>query len=272
MRARKRAVLKFTLLLSLYRSRSLIADFIRKDFVGKYKGTTMGFTWAVITPLCIILIFTFVFSTILKVRFGGGRSADFVVYFLCGMIPWLTFSDALNRSASLIRENAHFVQRIIFPVEILPLSVSLSGMIQLGIGFTLLLGVVGVFFTPLTWTVVFVPLLVCLQLLFTIGLTWTIACLGVFVRDTGHAIGLGTQMWMFLTPIIYPAELVPESLKILLVINPMAHLVKGYRLAIIEGTVPDIAGLLILTCVMVMVAAFGYLFFMRSKPAFADVL
>tara|TARA_B100000315_G_scaffold252780_2_gene290273 strand:+ start:4912 stop:5649 length:738 start_codon:yes stop_codon:yes gene_type:complete len=245
---------------------------VYKDFIGKYKGTAMGFTWSVITPLCIILIFTFVFSTILKVRFGGGRSADFVVYFLCGMIPWLAFSDALNRSAMLIRENAHFVQRVIFPVEILPLSVVLSGMIQLGIGLLLLLGAVGVFFTPLTWTVVFVPLLVCLQLLFTIGLAWTIACLGVFLRDTGHAIGLGTQMWMFLTPIIYPAELVPESLKILLIINPMAHLVQDYRLVIIEGTVPDLGGLVILTCVMVMVAAAGYLFFMRSKSAFADVL
>jgi ABC-type polysaccharide/polyol phosphate export permease len=188
------------------------------------------------------------------------------------MIPWLTFSDALNRSASMIRENAHFVQRIIFPVEILPLAVVLSGMIQLGIGLILLLGVIGVFFTPLTWTVMFVPLLVCLQFLFTIGLAWMIASLGVFVRDTAHAIGLGTQMWMFLTPIIYPAELVPESLKILLVINPMAHLVQGYRLAIIEGTIPDLYGFIVLTCVMAMVAAFGYLFFMRSKPTFADVL
>ena len=263
---------KLPLLTTLYRSRRLIADLVHKDFIGKYKGTIIGFTWSIITPLFIILIFTFVFSTILKVRFGGGRSADFVVYFLCGMIPWLAFSDALNRSASLIRDNAHFVQRVIFPVEILPLSVALSGMIQLGIGLTLLMGLIGVFFTPLTWTVVFVPLLVCLQLLFTIGLAWTIACLGVFVRDTSHAIGLGMQMWMFLTPIIYPAELVPESLKILLVINPMAHLVQGYRLAIIEGTVPDLYGLIVLTGVMVMVAAFGYLFFMRSKPAFADVL
>jgi ABC-type polysaccharide/polyol phosphate export permease len=79
-------------------------------------------------------------------------------------------------------------------------------------------------------------------------------------------------MWMFLTPIIYPAELVPESLKILLVINPMAHLVQGYRLVIIEGTVPDLYGFVVLTCVMVMVAVLGYLFFMRSKSAFADVL
>ncbi|HHZ83604.1 MAG TPA: ABC transporter permease [Nitrospirales bacterium] len=263
---------KLTLLTTLYRSRSLIADLVHKDFVGRYKGSTMGFTWSIITPLLTILIFTFVFSTILKVRFGGGRGADFVVYFLCGMIPWLTFSDALNRSASMIRENAHFVQRIIFPVEILPLAVVLSGMIQLGIGLILLLGVIGVFFTPLTWTVMFVPLLVCLQFLFTIGLAWMIASLGVFVRDTAHAIGLGTQMWMFLTPIIYPAELVPESLKILLVINPMAHLVQGYRLAIIEGTIPDLYGFIVLTCVMAMVAAFGYLFFMRSKPTFADVL
>ena len=263
---------KLAFLTTLYRSRTLIADLVHKDFVGRYKGATMGFTWSIITPLLTILIFTFVFSTILKVRFGGGRGADFVVYFLCGMIPWLAFSDALNRSASLIRENAHFVQRIIFPVEILPVAVSLSGMLQLGVGLILLLGVIGVFFTPLTWTVVFVPLLVCLQFLFTIGLAWTIACLGVFVRDTAHAIGLGTQMWMFLTPIIYPAELVPESLKILLVINPMAHLVQGYRLAIIEGKVPDLYGFVLLTGVMVMVAAFGYLFFMRAKPAFADVL
>ncbi len=263
---------KLTFLTTLYRSRQLIGDLVHRDFIGRYKGATMGLTWSVITPLLTILIFTFVFSTILKVRFGGGRSADFVVYFLCGMIPWLAFSDVLNRSASLIRENAHFVQRIIFPVEILPVTLSLSGMLQLGVGLTLLLGVVGVFFTPLTWTIVFIPALVCLQLLFTIGLAWIIACLGVFVRDTAHAIGIGTQMWMFLTPIIYPAELVPESLQVLLVINPMAHLVQGYRRVIIEGAVPDLYGFIVLTCVMAMVAAFGYLFFMRSKSAFADVL
>ena len=260
------------LLTTLVRSRRLIIDLVHKDFIGKYKGATIGFTWSIITPLVIILIFTFVFSTILKVRFGGGRSADFVVYFLCGIIPWYIFSDALNRSASLIRENAHFVQRVIFPVEILPVAVSLAGMIQLGIGLTLLLGIVGAFFTPLTWTVLLVPVLVCLQLLFTLGLAWTIACLGVFVRDTTHVIGLGTQMWMFLTPIIYPVELVPESMKILLVINPMAHLVQGYRLVIIEGAVPDLYSFVILTCVLVMTATFGYLFFMRSKSAFADVL
>jgi len=260
------------MLTRLLSSRRLIADLVYKDFVGKYKGATIGFTWSIITPLLTILIFTFVFSTILKVRFGGGRSADFVVYFLCGMIPWLSFSDALNRSASLIRENAHFVQRVIFPVEILPVAVTLSGMIQLGIGLTLLLGVVGTFFTPLTWTVIFVPFLVCLQLLFTLGLAWTIACLGVFLRDTSHGIGIGTQMWMFLTPIIYPAELVPESLRILLVINPMAHLVQMYRLVIIEGTVPELYPLLALTGVMGGIALCGYIFFMRSKSAFADVL
>jgi len=105
-----------------------------------------------------------------------------------------------------------------------------------------------------------------------LGLAWTIASLGVFLRDTSHAIGIGTQMWMFLTPIIYPAELVPESLKILLIINPMAHLVQAYRLTIIEGTVPDLYGFLGLTFVMVMVAGLGYIFFMRSRPAFADVL
>jgi len=265
-------VLSLNTFSTLFHSRKLIAEFTYRDFVARYKGATIGFTWAVITPLLIILIFTFVFSTILKVRFGGGRSADFVVYFLCGMIPWLTFSDALNRSASLIRENAHFVQRVIFPVEILPVAVSISGMIQLGIGLTLLLGLVGIFFTPLTWTVLLVPVLVVLQLLFTLGLAWTIASLGVFLRDTSHAIGIGTQMWMFLTPIIYPAELVPESLKILLIINPMAHLVQAYRLTIIEGTVPDLYGFLGLTFVMVMVAGLGYIFFMRSRPAFADVL
>ena len=257
---------------ALYRYRSLIADFVRKDFVGKYKGATIGFTWSIITPLVIILIFTFVFSTILKVRFGGGRTADFIVYFLCGMIPWLTFSEALNRSASLIRDNAHFVQRVIFPVEVLPVAVSLSGIIQLGIGLVVLVGVIGVFFTPTTWTIIFVPVLVCLQLLFTIGLAWAIAALGVFVRDTTHAIGLFTQMWMFLTPILYPADLVPKSLGILLVINPMAHLVHGYRLVIIEGTVPDLKSLVILTVVMVLVAVLGYVFFMRSKSAFADIL
>lgn len=257
---------------SLLRHGSIIKSYVRRDFTGRYKGSILGSFWTVINPLVILGIYTFVFSGILKIRFGNeGGLLNFAIYTFCGMIAWTAFSDAVSRSATIISENANLVKKVIFPLETLPVYVALSGLFTQIIGSIILVIVVLITKLQLHWTLIFLPLLMSLQLLLTIGLSWFIASLGVFIKDISHIIGLVLLAWMFLTPIMYPESMVPEKFKFIL-LNPLATLVSSYRLIIIEGQLPDFVRLIVLSFFIIAIFCAGYGFFGKAKTAFSDVV
>lgn len=257
----------------LARNRELIRSMVIRDFVGRYRGSFIGLYWSIINPLVLMALYTIVFSVFLKVRFSTDDSPiDFALYLLCGMLPWNAFAEGLTRSANVIRENANLVKRVVFPLEILPLNLALSATIHKVIGLVLLTALIAIINKRLYWTLLMVPLLLGIQLLFAVGMNWVMASLGVFLRDILQMIGLVLTAWMFLTPIFYPENVVPARLQIVLWLNPMARLVRYYRMVLLGGNLPDPVGLAALAIGAMLVFLFGYFWFSKTKSMFADVV
>ncbi|MBI3697840.1 MAG: ABC transporter permease, partial [Acidobacteria bacterium] len=204
------------------RHRSLIRSMVRRDIAGRYRGSYGGLFWTVIHPLLMMLTYYFVFGIVLRTRFpNDSRPSSFVLYFLAGMLPWLAFSEAVGRSASVILEHRTFVKKLVFPVEILPVNLALAGLASEAFGAIIFAAGLAYFGRPFPATMLYLPLLVIPQLLLTLGLCWFLAALGVFFRDLGQILGFLLTLWCFLTPICYPEASLPSQGLWLLAQNPM---------------------------------------------------
>ncbi len=235
--------------------RDLIRSMVRRDLTSRYKGSVMGSAWAIITPAVQIVIFTVIFSGIFSAKFGeqGG-------------------SDGVLRSTTALTDNINLVRRVVFPLEALPVNLAFSALMQQLLGTIVLLLAAVLMQRTLHATAFWLPVLLIPQLLATIGLGWLMASLGVFIRDMTQVNQLALQACMYLTPILYPESLVPSNYRWLVDWNPMAPLIRSYRLALLEGQMPDWRGLSVTLAFGLICFGFGYWWFERTKKAFADVL
>ena len=253
--------------------RDLIRSMVRRDLTSRYKGSVMGLAWAIITPAVMIAIFTLIFSGIFKAQFGAQSGPlDFAVYLFCGMLPWIAFSDGVQRATTAIPENVNLVKRVVFPVEALPVNTVFSALAQQLLGTVVLLAATLILRQRLGLTAVLMPLLLIPQLLATIGLGWLMASLGVFIRDMPQFNQLFFAAWMYLTPIFYPETNIPPRYQWLVNLNPMAPLIRSYRRVLLEGKAPDWQGLIVTMVFALVCFVTGYWWFERTKKAFADVL
>lgn len=260
-------------MLGLWSMRHLTAIMVKRDLLGKYKGSMMGFFWTIINPLGHLLLYTFVFSIILKVRFGGDAStSNFALYLMAGLLPWGAFSESLNRASTSVVEQPNLVKRVVFPLEILPLAVVISSMLSEFIGTAILAVVAAVLTQQFHWTVVFLPLIWCSQFMFITGLSWLLGSLGVYLQDLKHMMSLLLSTWMYASPIVYPASSFPPHLQFMVWINPMAGIVTDYRRVLLEGHPPDWPLFASYTIFASVVWFAGYYFFKKTKRSFADVL
>lgn len=260
-------------MLGLWSMRHLTGIMVKRDLLGKYKGSMMGFFWTIINPLGHLLLYTFVFSIILKVRFGGDAStSNFALYLMAGLLPWGAFSESLNRASTSVIEQTNLVKRVVFPLEILPLAVVISSMLSELIG-TAILAVVGVVMTGhLHWTICFLPLIWASQFMFITGLSWLVGSLGVYLQDLKHMMSLLLSTWMYASPIVYPAAAFPPHLQFMVWINPIAGIVTDYRRVLLEGKMPDWPLFATYTACAAVCWFAGYYFFKKTKRSFSDVL
>ena len=260
-------------LLRLWQHGSLIGNFVRRDLQARYRGSAIGLFWSVIHPLIMLVLYTFVFSTILKVRVGAEEgTGNFAIYLFCGMLPWNAFAEALNRSSGVVLEHGNLIKRTIFPAVILPVYLVISGIINevigLGILFAALL-LTGHHFSPL---ILALPAVLLLQFTFTVGLAWIVAGTTVFIRDVGQVLGVGLTLWLFLTPIFYPPALMPDQWRFLINLNPIYGLVEAYRGLILLGRPPAWPSLSVLGACALTAFLVGHRVFIKMQPAFADVI
>jgi lipopolysaccharide transport system permease protein len=245
--------------------------------MGRYRGSFGGVTWTVLNPLLLMLTYFFVFGVVLQARFGQDPSrAGFVLYFLAGMLPWLAFSEAAGRAPFVILEHRNFVKKLVFPVETLPVNLVISGLVTEV--FALAIFSIGVLIARgrVPASVCWLPALAIPQLLFTMGVCWFLAGLGVFVRDLGQINGFLLTLWFFLTPICYPEEALLRvgngaGIRILSK-NPIFILVRGYRAIFLEGHHPDFSPLWKLWLVGAIVCVLGHAWFYKLRRHFADVI
>jgi len=256
-----------------YKQRYLLGVFVLHDLRSRFKGSVMGIYWSVVNPLLMILIYTFVFSEILKIEFHtGGGNVNFALYLVCGLLPWLAVQESLQRATLSIVDNGCLVKKPHFPASLLPIHIVLSSLITEGIGLVLLIGLVlasdqGVGLYSLALPVIILP-----QLLFTLGLAWILGSLQVIFKDVSPLINSFLLLWMFMTPIFYPSTAFPDSLQFLMVINPMAHIVDNYRVLIMVNEWPLTGSLVIAYVSAIVTFLAGYAIFARLQPKFADLV
>jgi lipopolysaccharide transport system permease protein len=260
-------------LIELFKQRHLLALMVKRDCLGRYKGSILGFFWPMINPIGHLFLYTFLFSIVLKVKFGGdGSTGNFALYLMTGLLPWSAFSEALARSSTVILEHPNLVKRVVFPLQILPLMTVLSALFTEIIAFSILLVGVLIYSHALPLTILYLPLIIASQIMLTAGISWFVGSLSVYIRDIRHLMALALSAWMYGTPIVYPASALPESIKFILWINPMAGIVLDYRRVVLEGLAPDWQRFAVYTTMAFVVCLLGFVFFEKTKKSFADVM
>jgi lipopolysaccharide transport system permease protein len=259
---------------SVWRARTVIRALVARDLRSRYVGSALGSLWSLLHPLLQLATFTFVFATVMKVRVTSTTGSDvpFVLYLACGLFPWLAVQEGVLRSATALVDNPTLVKRVVFPVEVLPVQLAAGAVVQQLIATALLVALMALWGFPPRAVLVVLPLLVLVQLLLTIGLGWCVATLHVYFRDTTQALGVLLPVWFYLTPIIYPEELVPPALRLVLALNPLTALVRAYRDVLIHGVLPSGLGVLWLVAASVLAYAAGARLFAGARGEFADLV
>jgi ABC-type polysaccharide/polyol phosphate export permease len=256
---------------TIARHRTLIFSMVRREMQGRYRGSMAGAWWTLIQPLLLMLTYYLVFGVIL--RAGGERgSGEFVFYFICGTLPWLAFSEAVARSPNIVVDNSNFVKRVIFPLEILPVNLTLMGLVTEGFALLIFSTALVSFGPGLSITAAYLPLVLVPQVLFTAGVCWFLAALGVFLRDTGQIMSFVLTVWFFATPIVYYPSALPQQWLWFFQLNPMYTIVGAYRAMFLENSAPALYPLALLWLLGVLVFWFGHSFFYKVRKSFADLM
>jgi lipopolysaccharide transport system permease protein len=223
----------------------------------------------------MLAVYTFVFGVVLRAKWPQAdhlKTVDFSVVIFAALIVHGLFSDCVNRAPALIVNNSNFVKRVVFPLELLPWTTLAAALFQALVSVLVLLVAVLVINRYINWTVALLPIVLAPLLLITLGISWFLAGLGVFVRDIGQAIGIVSSALLFISPAFFPIEQVPEQFRLVIHLNPLTLPIDQVRQVLIWGTLPDwsrygewfVAGLAI--------SWFGFWWFQRARRGFADVL
>jgi lipopolysaccharide transport system permease protein len=261
---------------SLWLNRELIIKMIKREVIGRYRGSALGLLWSFFNPVFMLIVYTFVFSEIFKSRWGGasanGSKTEFAVVLFAGLIVQGLFSEILNRAPNLILANVNYVKRVVFPLEILPVITLGATLFHSLISMSVLLLAFVLFNGYLHWTIVFIPIVIFPLLILASGLAWILSALGVFLRDIGQTIAIITTVLTFLAPVFYPITAVPDRFRPFIMANPLTFIIEQARDVLIWGNLPNWQGLGIYTAIAIAVAWAGYMFFQKIRKGFSDVL
>lgn len=260
---------------SFWRNRSLLLQMTRREVVGRYRGSLVGLAWSFFNPLLMLAVYTFVFGTVFKARWGidlEGDLAGFAVILFVGIIVHGLLAECINKAPTLVLANTNYVKRVIFPLEILPWVALGSALFHAGVSVLVLCLTQLMLGYAIPWTAVLLPLVLVPFVGLLIGLSWLVAATGVYVRDIAQFTGIFTSALMFLAPVFYPITAIPEAYRGWLYLNPLTFILEQARAVLIRGVVPDWLGLAAYSLVAVLVAWAGFWWFQRSRKGFADVL
>lgn len=260
---------------SLWRNRALIAALARREVAGRYRGSVMGMAWSFFNPVFMLLIYTAVFSTVFKARWGLGdeeTKADFAIILFVGLIVHGLFAECVNRAPTLVVENTSYVKKVIFPLEILPWVSLASSAFHAGVSVAVLLLAQLVLRQSLPWTALLFPLVLVPLVLAVAGLAWFLSALGVYLRDIGQTTVMFTTVMMFVSPVFYPVSSLPASVRGYMFLNPLAYIIEEGRGTLIFGRLPDPGQWLLSLALAAVVAAVGFASFQRARRGFADVI
>lgn len=238
------------------------------DIKTKNAGSTLGYAWLFLYPLLFLGMYAIVYLMIFKVRLHVLSPYEYILLIFCGLIPFLSFAEALSRGVGAVTSNANLIKNTLFPIEFIPINIVLSSLIILVVGFGIL-SLITLFLGKLGWNYWFVFLILIEQMLFTIGLVWILSALNVFFRDLGQIISVVILMLMMISPIAYTEDMIPEGLRVILYFNPLYYMIMLYQ-KILMFNILDLKLLAIFTIVSLIHFIAGYYLFTRLKGVFSD--
>ncbi|MDX9834796.1 MAG: ABC transporter permease [Desulfobulbus sp.] len=259
---------------SCLRNRYLIWKSVQREVVGRYRGSFLGILWSFFNPLFMLAVYTFVFSVVFKARWPSTSDSktEFALILFSGLMVFNLFSECINRSPGLILAHASYVKKVVFPLEILPLVTIGGALFHLAISFAVWLLAYLVFFGVPHATIFLLPVVLLPLLLFTAGLSWGLASLGVYLRDVGQMITILTTALLFLSPIFYSADSIPGKFRVILHCNPLTPIIEMTRGVLFWNQPPGLKMLVFCYLASALVACLGFAWFQKTRKGFADVL
>jgi ABC-type polysaccharide/polyol phosphate export permease len=257
----------FGSLVVVWQRRELLWHMTVRHLRGQYKQSILGYAWAILNPLSLMLTLSFVFSVLLRFESGG---IPYPLFLLMGLLPWLFFAAAVGSATDSITGAFSLVTKVYFPREVLPAAAVFTKIVDLGFGLMILVALMIYLDYPPAWTVVWVPVLFLIHLIFTLGIAFPLAALNVFLHDVRFLVGVILLLWFYLTPVIYPVDIVPERYEIVFDLNPNALFINAYRRVVLQGVSPGTERLLLGLGIALLTFLIGYYLFKRMEPRFAD--
>ncbi|KPX70158.1 MULTISPECIES: ABC transporter permease [Pseudomonas syringae group] len=262
------------LVASLWTNRSLISQMTKREVIGRYRGSVMGLAWSFFNPVLMLAVYTFVFSEIFSARWVGVDTGKggFAILLFVGMIVHGLFAECANRAPSLVMSNSNYVKKVVFPLEILPVITLGSALFHSCISLVVLVIAQLLITHTLFWTALLFPLILVPLILGTLGISWFLASLGVYLRDVGHVITVLTTVLLFLSPVLYPVAALPEVYRPWLQMNPLTYIIEESRSVLLFGNLPHWDSLGIAIAIGAVIAVMGFWFFQKTRKGFADVI
>ncbi|MBI1790640.1 MAG: ABC transporter permease [Acidobacteria bacterium] len=259
---------------NLIERRSLLFQLVRRDFEQRYVGSAAGWVWGVVHPLVLLVSWTFVFQICLRVELPAGEAtSNYTLFLFAGMLPWLLFSETVQRSANSLLEHANLITKTVFPAEVVPVSIFLSSLISHGMALALAVAAIAIWENQISPLLALLPAYALLLGLLAVGIGWITASLQVYLRDTAQVLSVLLTFWFWLTPIFITEDKIPPWLHFLVAGNPLAYVVRAYRLMLLGGSQgPSWGDFFTVAAFAVATFVAGGLFFRHMKRGFADVL
>lgn len=247
----------------------------RREVIGRYRGSVMGLAWSFLNPLLMLAVYTIFFTVLHGSRIGSvgpTNQADFAITLFAGLIIHGFFAECINRAPSVIVSNANYVKKVVFPLEILPIVNAMAALFHVGVSLTMLVSVQLLLNQTFAWTMIFFPMLILPFALLTLGLSWFLAAIGVYVRDVSQLTVFLTTVLLFLSPVFYAVESLPARVQPFIRANPLTFVIEQSRAVLLHDAIPDWQGLAVYTLMSAVVAGLGLWSFQKMRKGFADVL
>ncbi|MEN5207889.1 ABC transporter permease [Stenotrophomonas terrae] len=254
--------------------RSLTFELTQREVLGRYRGASFGLLWSLISPFLMLVVYTMAFGFIMKGRWPGstGSTTDFALILFAGLTVHGFFAECFTRAPQLIVSNTGYVKRVVFPLDILVWSMTLSALFHLLMNMVVLLLMYLCVKGSIHATALLLPVVVLPLVILTVGIGWITSALGVYLRDIGQIAGVIAAAMLFLSSAIIPVESVPASYRVVFELNPLTFIINQVREVVIWGRLPDWAGLGLYTLIACVVAFIGHRLFNKLRVGFADVL
>ena len=251
----------------LYTYREMLFNLVKKDLRTRYKGSVLGFFWTFLNPLLQLIVYTFVFSVVMRAGIE-----KYYIYLFVALVPWIFFSTSLTSSSASIIGNKDLIKKIYFPRIIIPMAVVNGAFMNML--FTMIVVFVALIFSGIgiSWYIILLPIIMVLEYLLVLGLAFVISALNVYFRDLEHILGILTMAWMYATPILYDIDMVPQNLQPLFKLNPMTPIVLAFRNILYYKTMPDLSHMGLILIWSIGFIVLGYFIFNKLQKGFAEEL